>query len=63
MQQVNLTLVSKKISAPIFSVVERNGRYLVIRKLPGVEPLVIEDCRTEAFAKACCDHYNSRGST
>lgn len=56
-----MILNMKTDKRPIYFVVERNGRYLVVRHLPNTEPLVVEDCRTKAFAEACCENYNSRG--
>ncbi len=45
---------------PVYFVVERNGRYLVVRHLSNTEPLIVEDCRTKVFAEMCCENYNSK---
>lgn len=60
MQQMTLDLHSKRTEQKPYCVLEQNGRYLVVRKLMGTEPLVVENCRTKQFAELCCDNYNSR---
>jgi len=60
MQQMTFDLRSLSVKQKVYYVIEQGGRYLVVRKLPNTEPLVIENCRTKQFAELCCDNYNSR---
>jgi hypothetical protein len=62
MEQTNLNL-KQKLDKPLpYFVMERDGRYLVLRRSPTDAPLVIEDCRTKAFADACCANYNTKAA-
>lgn len=62
MQQMNLTPQPKKAKKPTFSVTEQDGRFLIVRTLPNTEPLVVDDCRTKAFAEMYCANLNMQST-
>lgn len=60
----NITVVRKSVAAPLkrklYEVQPHEGRFLIVRNLnqEGTQCATVDDCRTEAFAKARAEFLN-----
>jgi len=54
-------LIPRTAKPAVFTVEKVADRWCVVRTLPNTPPTVVEDLRTEEFAKKCAEAYNARG--